>query len=149
MTELLHTNLVKQSVEAFNRGDFQKAVEAFAENAVFTDITLPQPHQGREAIRKAFEAGRRAYPDLKLTPTNWISSENQVVMEYTVAGTQSGPLELPGAGTIPATNKRFQTKGVAVAKLSEGRIVGVTDYSDSASIYKQLGVLPPSGGGPR
>jgi steroid delta-isomerase-like uncharacterized protein len=146
MTEAEHINLVKQSIEAFNRGDLHKAIEPFAENAVFTDITMPQPHQGREAIRKSFEAGRRACPDLRLTPTNWIASENQVVMEYTVTGTQSGPWEIPGVGTIPASNKRFQTKGVAVAKVSGGRIVGVTDYSDSASIYRQLGLTPPSGG---
>ena len=146
MTDLEHVNLVKQSFEAFNRGDFHQAAEPFAENAAFTDITLPQPHQGREAIRKSFETLRRACPDLKRSPTNWIASENQVVMEYTIAGTHNGPWEIPGAGTIPASNKRFQTKGVAVAKMTDGRIVGLTDYLDSASIYKQLGVTLPSGG---
>ena len=145
MTQLEHINLVKQSVEAFNRGDFNKAVEPFAENAVFTDITQLQPFKGREAIRKSFEQGRLASPDLKLTPTNWITSEDQVVMEYTTTGTHKGPWEVAGATTIPATNKCFQTKGVAVAKLSGGRIIGLTDYSDSVNSYKQLGVLQASG----
>jgi steroid delta-isomerase-like uncharacterized protein len=145
MTQLEHINLIKQSVEAFNQGDFNKAVEPFAENAIFTDITQLQPLHGREAIRKSFEKGRIASPDLKLTPTNWITSEDQVVMEYTTTGTHKGPWEVSGATTIPATNKRFQTKGVAVAKLSEGRIIGLTDYSDSVNSYKQLGVLQAAG----
>jgi len=141
MTQLEHINLFKQSVEAFNQGDFNKAVEPFAENAVFTDITQLHPFQGREAIRKSFEKGRLASPDLKLTPTNWITSEDQVVMEYNTTGTHKGPWEVLGATTIPATNKPFQTKGVAVAKLSGGRIISLTDYSDSVNSYKQLGVL--------
>ena len=146
MTGQEHIHLFKQSIGAFNQGDFNKAVELFAENAVFTDITLPQPHQGREAIRKSFEKRKLASPDLELTPTNWVVGENQVVMEYTIAGTHTGPWEMNGGAAIPATNKRFQAKGVAVTKLSEGRVVGVTDYSDSASIYKQLGVVQASGG---
>ena len=40
MTGQEHIHLFKQSIGAFNQGDFNKAVELFAENAVFTDITL-------------------------------------------------------------------------------------------------------------
>jgi steroid delta-isomerase-like uncharacterized protein len=141
MTQLEHINLIKQSVEAFNQGDFNKAVEPFSENAVFTDITQLQPVHGREAIRKSFEKGRLASPDLKLIPTNWITNESQVVMQYNATGTHKGAWEVSGATTLPATNKPFQTKGVAIAELRDGRIVSLTDYSDSVNSYKQLGLL--------
>ena len=141
MSEQEQINLVKQSIEAFNRGDLIKAVEPFDEKATFLDIAAPQPHQGREAIRKAFESGRRACPDLKLSPTNWVVGENQVVMEYTLSGTHKGAWELPTGAVIPPTNKRFQAKGVAVATISSGRIVGLTDYS-SPTVLSQLGVTP-------
>ena len=149
MTGQEHIHLFKQSIEAFNQGDFNKAVEPFAENAVFTDVTQLQPLQGREAIRKSFEKGRLASPDLRLTPTNWITGEDHVVMEYNTTGTHKGPWEVAGTTTIPATNKRFQTKGVAVAKLSEGRIISFTDYSDSVNSYKQLGMFQAAGVPPR
>jgi predicted ester cyclase len=47
---------------------------------------------------------------------------------------------------IPATNKSFETEGVAIHRVRDGKIVEYWSVVDLAGTLVQLGVLPAPGG---
>jgi steroid delta-isomerase-like uncharacterized protein len=57
-------------------------------------------------------------------------------MEWVMSGTQKG--SFPG---MPATGKRFSTRGVTILELQAGKIRRNSDYWDAAGVMRQVGLL--------
>jgi SnoaL-like polyketide cyclase len=60
-------------------------------------------------------------------------------------GTHSGPFVTP-AGTIPATGGSIELRFAELFEVSEGKIRQMHAYYDTATMMRQLGLLPPAGG---
>jgi SnoaL-like polyketide cyclase len=67
-----------------------------------------------------------------------------VATEHIGRGTHTGPLVTP-AGTIPATGRPVELRLAELYEVQEDRIKRLNAYYDSASLMRQLGLLPPQG----
>ena len=128
--------------EAFNAQDWDGFFELYAESAVYSGPGIPEPLKGRAALREAFEVFHTAFPDIRSKPERSFGQGDWVCMEYTITGTHTGPLKLPGGETIPATNKPVRLQGCGVYKFEGGEITEEHDYSDQLGMMAQLGLAP-------
>lgn len=130
-------------VDAYNQGDPKPwYVELFASDALLHDPLSSEPLHGRDAMVKQEEELLEAFPDRKLTVYNFLAKGDSAVVEWVFAGTHTGPLAAK-SGTIPPTNRRLELRGVSVYRVNrEGLVVEARRYYDTASITRQLGLVP-------
>lgn len=81
-----HEQLVNDMF-AFYNGDFSKQ-DVFAESVKFVDPLAEL--QGRDELEAFVREMRTAFPDLQLTWTNMLASDEMVMVEWTVTGTHEG-----------------------------------------------------------
>jgi steroid delta-isomerase-like uncharacterized protein len=134
-------DLEKQSKDLFaalNSGDLERFLSFHTDDVVVTmaDGTVIQ---GKDNLRDYLKSSFAAISDLKADLTSVFCSGNQLCEEYILSGKHTG--DLMG---ISATGKSFSYRTVAVKTLTGDKISQVSSYSDSASLMRQLGALPPS-----
>jgi len=82
---------------------------------------------------------RLSFPDLKYTVDREIAEGDFVAVQYTFRGTNTGPWR-----GFPATAKPVERSGLIIFQIVEGKIVEEWAAFDRLTIYKQLGLTPPS-----
>ena len=80
-----------------------------------------------------------AFPDLRFSIDQLLSSGDYAVTRYTAAGTHRGDL----MGIAP-TNRRAETHGCTIAEIRNGKVARSWVYWDTGHLLRQLGVLPAS-----
>ena len=130
----------KRGFEAFNTGDVSIADEIVAEGAPAHDAAMPEELSGPEALKKAVEIYRGAFPDLSLTIDDCFSDGDLVCIRWTSEGTNDG--ELMG---MPPTGKRVKSEGISIDKIQDGKIVESWVHWDNLGLMQQLGVGEPAG----
>ena len=135
---------IQGNQNAYNARNAGKVAENYAEDATFQDPFLPQPIQGKGAIKQYHEGLFSAFPDFTVS-TRWsvVSGETTLLIN-TAAATNKGPIRTPDGKTIPPTNRKFQGGEYAVVfQLNKaGKIQSLRVYGDSLAIFKQLGLNP-------
>ena len=112
----------------------------FAEDAVFTQMPLPQPFTGREAIagmlRLFYED---AFSDAKgeLRQVAADTERGLGFIEFTFRGRHTGAL----AG-IPPTGRDVEVPMLGIYEIANGKIQKARLYYDMATLTRQLGQLP-------
>jgi hypothetical protein len=81
--------------------------------------------------------------DIHLDLHDAFGAGNWATAEYTFSATNNGLIPVPGT-----TGKSFSVRTVTVFELLGDKILRSSDYYDSATILKQLGVMPEPGGAP-
>ena len=134
--------LARKLYDAFNNHDLNACVALAAEDIEVMLVPFGQTFNGKEGFR-AFMAGfAQAFPDLTITVTNQIATEDQVVSECRWRGTNNGPLMSP-QGEIPATGKTVEGAVFCeVWAIRNGKIVSLRNYQDVATWLRQLGLVP-------
>ena len=84
---------------------------------------------------------KQAMPDVKGKVTGALESGNEVVLEVTWQGTQTGPLEGPG-GTIPASGKRQTTPAAWIFDFDGDKVKESRQYFDMVAFLQQIGAMP-------
>jgi steroid delta-isomerase-like uncharacterized protein len=136
----------EKNFELWNAHDIDGSLALYSEDIVWQDVGIPQPLHGREAVRQYIQGWFSAFPDIQLTVTNRVVSEDQVAGELEWSGTQSGPLQLgPGTPALPATGKRVIGKGTYFVRIKDNQAVEVHTYPDNAGLMIQLGLMPMPG----
>lgn len=112
----------------------------FAEDAVFTQMALPQPFTGREAIAgmlRLFYAD--AFSDAKgeLRQVAADSQQSLGFIEFTFTGRHTGAL----AGIQP-TGREVEVPMLGVYEIERGKIQRARLYYDMATLMRQLGQQP-------
>src|SRR5687767_7617579 len=130
----------EKQISVFNAHDADGWTNSYAENATVSDPGYPEPLRGRDAIRKDITDFFTAFPDMRFNVTDVITDGDKFVVEGTGTGTHQGPLQGP-AGEIPATNKRVETKFVAIGRVDDSDLITEERrYYDQASLFQQLGL---------
>jgi len=141
-----HLKLDEEEIAAWNAHDVERALAIFPEDVMWQDVTSPQPFNGKDAIRQYLQGWFSAFPDIKITVTNRVITEDYVAAEIDFAGTNNGPLQLaPGAPAIPATGRMVNGKGTYFIHFKDGKPVEVRSYPDAAGMLMQLGMMPMPG----
>jgi steroid delta-isomerase-like uncharacterized protein len=133
--------LVEEHVLAENDHDVDATMRTFGEAASFQLNAEPLP--GRAAVTAFYAELMQAFPDLQIEVKRRHTSDEAVVLEVVIRGTQRA--EFRG---IPSTGRTAEFPLCAVFDFDEhDRLREETVYFDSALMLTQLGVLPQPAGG--
>jgi len=104
-----------------------------APDPIYHDMTQP-PAEGHDEIREFGRKWVSGAPDFKVHVEQFVIQGDTVVNRGVISGTMKG--EFWG---MPATGKSFDLPYCQVAKVKEGKIVRIWDFSDSATMAYQVG----------
>ncbi len=133
--------IARDSVEAFNVGDFEGSTAAMTADSILNEFGTQRKVLGAAAVREVLKGWKQAMPDVTGTVTNAFASGNNVALEVTWRGTHTGPLESPG-GTIPASGKTVVTPGSWVFEFEGDKIKESRHYFDMVTFLQQIGAMP-------
>ena len=120
-----------------SKGNLAVADEIIAANHVHHDPATPDFGKGPEGQKQTISLYRTAFPDLQFKIDQIIEADDFVTTRYTSTGTHKG--ELRG---IAPTNKTIKVEGMAINRISRGRIVETWVIWDALGLMQQLGVVP-------
>lgn len=125
--------------DSMNRHDAHQAATCYADEVV---IVAPEgSSEGREQAELYLSSFLRSFPDMTVTSWSKISSGDLVVDEWSLTGTNTGPVELPDGRTAPPTGKPVTLRGCDVGTVADGQIISHRLYYDQLDLLTQLGLL--------
>jgi steroid delta-isomerase-like uncharacterized protein len=133
--------VVRDNIEAFNQGDKERFRAQLAPDAVYREYATGREVHGAGEVTDVAFAWRDAFPDARGEITNVFASGDQVTLQITWTGTQTGALVSP-SGTIPPTGKQVSIPAVEVITIRDGKPAATDHYFDLLTMLVQLGVAP-------
>jgi steroid delta-isomerase-like uncharacterized protein len=128
---------VEEHVRQENRHDLDRLLAIFGQKALYEDAPWGEMHEGIDAVRAYYATLFRAAPDLHIDIKKRHVSDDAIVLEVVITGTQLGPWR-----GLPPTGRRLEFPLCAVFTFDENdRMVGERIYYDRATVLRQLGVL--------
>lgn len=94
---------------------------------------------GDNAVRALLEELFTGFPDLRIDPHKIHHADDAVIGEGRMTGTHAATF----AG-IPATGRSIDYPAVAIFEFDDDQLVCEKVYFDSATLLRQLGILPPA-----
>ena len=131
--------VVREHMESENRHDFDATIATFARPR-YEIMPTGDVFDGEDAVRGYFAASRAAFPDQRNEVKSIRHADDAVITEFDLLGTHLGPLR-----GIPPTGKTFRCPMTAFFIFEGDRIVCERVYCDSATILRELGILPGLG----
>ncbi len=125
--------------EVVNKGNLAVIDELVAPNFVQHDAP-PGITADREGMKQFFAMHLSAFPDFHSTLEDMFAEGDKVVQRFTARGTHKG--EFMG---IPPTDKQVTITGIAIHRITGGKIVEDWTNMDMLGAMQQLGVIPPPG----
>jgi steroid delta-isomerase-like uncharacterized protein len=132
--------LLDRYVELYNEGDLDACMELYAENA--SQRMHDGVFEGIDAIHERLARDLTAFPDAKYVVDSFFAEGDRFADEWTLTGTNNGPLRLPDGTEIPPTGKPVEIKGMEFVELRDGKIVVDNLYYDFMAAVFQLGLVP-------
>jgi len=125
--------------ESWNRRDFAGVVRNSAEGLVYTDRSRNLTLDTRDKFREWTEGWAKAFSDGRITKPEYIDAGDIVVAQFTVEGTNDGPL-----GSLKPTRRRMSLPFCEICHFDkEGRIVSGGCYYDQYTLLTQLEHVQP------
>jgi steroid delta-isomerase-like uncharacterized protein len=122
--------------EAWSSGDPDAPRRFLAPDCVLEDI-VGGVHNGWTDIRAFFASGLRRWPDLKLVPERFWTSDDGVALTWEMSATQR---------TVDfgrdAVGKVWRSPGMSYLVIEGGKVVREVDYHDRVNVALSLGVMP-------
>ena len=131
------TAQAKSVVEAFNNDDWD-AARSLLGDSTYNELGTQRSLAGADAIIEALQGWKSAMPDVKGTVTSAAESGQEVVLEVTWEGTQTGEM-VTEQGTIPPSGKRQKTPSAFIFDYDNGKLKESRHYFDMLTFLKQIG----------
>lgn len=135
-------DIYDEGVRRFNAGDIDATSELYAEDAVL--VTPDGTFEGRAAIHQFWKEDKATCPDSKSTVHAFFEQADAVAGEWTMVGTNTGPVHLPDGTVLPATGRHVEVHGMELRQFRDGKVVRHHVYWDNMGFARQLGLLPES-----
>ena len=129
-------SLLEKQFAAWNSHDPDKVAACYTDDATYEDVAFGEVAHGREELKKMAAGFFAAVPDMKLEIVSSSQHGNEGSVEWVFSGTDAG---------LYKTGKKFSVRGASRFQLRGGKFSSNKDFYDSASIMRQVGVLPPAG----
>jgi len=136
-TRLARIAIVEQHVRLENEHDLEGVLRTFGDTARYDDEAWGEHYQGGDGVRLFYGQLMRALPDLEIEVQRRHVTDDAVVLEVMIRGTQLG--EWRG---LPATGRRVELPLCGVYTFdSQDRLAGEKIYYDRGTVLRQLGVF--------
>jgi len=122
--------------EAFNSRNVDLLDDLVSEHCVDHHLP-PELPPGREGLKLWFNGAFAAFPDCQITVKDMVAEGDKVAIRFEFSGTHQG--EFMG---IPATGNQFSITGMALARISGGKLAEWWENADVMGMMQQLGVVP-------
>jgi steroid delta-isomerase-like uncharacterized protein len=129
--------VVREHMESENRHDFDATIATF-KHPRYEIIPTGDVFDGETEVRGYFATSRAAFPDQRNELRAMHHTDDAVIVEFDLLGTHKGTLR----GVIPPTGKEFRCPMTAFFMFDGEGIVCERVYFDSATILRQLGLVP-------
>jgi steroid delta-isomerase-like uncharacterized protein len=126
-------DLVQKQFAAWNGHDADKVASFYTDDVVYEDVAFGLKARGHAEMRKMAADFFAGVPDLKLEVVSNRSMGDRGSVEWVFSGTDVG---------LYKTGKKFSVRGASVYEVRGGKFSSNRDYYDSASIMRQVGILP-------
>jgi steroid delta-isomerase-like uncharacterized protein len=125
--------------ESWNKRDFAGVVRNAAENLVYTDQAQTRTLNGKDNFREWVESWAKAFPDGRITKSEYLDAGDVVVACFIVEGTNKGAF-----GPFQPTGRRASFPFCEISHFDQqGKLVSGSCYYDQYTILTQLGHLQP------
>jgi steroid delta-isomerase-like uncharacterized protein len=138
---------VERWADAWNSHSPERVLELMTDDVVYDDSAWPKTMRGHADVREFLDHSWRAFPDLNFGVREGPyvhASEPKAAFWWDGGGTHTGLLDPPG---LKATGKRMELDGADFHEYRDGKVARLRVVFDVAGSMRQLGVLPPTGGG--
>jgi len=138
LSELAQARLavVEEHIGHENRHDLVGIMSTFGEDAQYADAPWGERHVGRSAVEQYYRDLLKSLPDLKIDVQDRFVTDDAVVVEVVITGTQTGSWR-----GLPATGRpvRFPLCGIYRFAPS-GKLASESIYYDRAGVLAQVGL---------
>ena len=118
--------------EVWNEGRLGTVDELMAPEGVAHDVTGKDVDlRGPAEFKRAAQAMRAAFSDMRLEMLDIITSESKAAMRLNVTLTHTGAL-----GDLPPTGKRVSTEVMCLVHLRDGQIIEGWNYWDIGAVLE-------------
>jgi steroid delta-isomerase-like uncharacterized protein len=136
--ELDNLRIAREAFAAWNAHEPKQHSVLLDQQYVLESDTVPSPLRGQEAHRQFMDVYLRAFPDLRFDIEQMLASGDHVITRWHSMGTHQG--EFMG---IPPTGRRGEgIHGCSIIQVRYGKIAHEWLFWDTATLLRQLGVLP-------
>jgi predicted ester cyclase len=132
--------------EVYEKGNVAVVDELIAPEYVLRNAASgwrSSQNRGPEVYRHMVRAWRETPPVYTVTIEQMIAEGDKVVTVFTFAGTQRGDLAKGPFGPIKPTGRLLNLPDIMISRISDGKIVEEWESANWASIWQQLGAIPP------
>ncbi|MFE3323565.1 ester cyclase [Streptomyces sp. NPDC059176] len=124
------------SEEVVNQGNYA-ALKDLVHPDVQFDSKMAGVAPGIEGVKAVFSAMRKGFPDLACAIDELVAEGPTVAERFTFTGTHQGEFH----GVAP-TGKRVTVQGMAMFRVTDGKIAARWGVEDQLGLLKQLGYFP-------
>jgi steroid delta-isomerase-like uncharacterized protein len=128
--------IVREHMESENRHEFDVTMGTFA-HPRYEIVPTGEVYDGAEEVDRYYSESRAAFPDQRNELIAMYHADDAVLVEFWLKGTHEG--EFRG---IPPTHKAFTCRCLAIFAFEGEGLVCERVYFDTATILRQLGLLP-------
>lgn len=124
--------------QVWNRGAEEAIARLMAPTAQFHGLPTPDgnPIVGPDAFMPFFHQFRQAFPDIHIEVERSVAEGEMVALHCRVRGNHRGE----GLGIAPS-GRPLDIRGMAMARIRDGRIVEAWNCFDFLSLYNQVGLV--------
>lgn len=127
--------------EVWNQGREELIDQMRAPDTVTTGLGEGSQESRGNAPFKTFYANLRGtFPDLRVSIEDSIAEGDKVSVRLSLEGTHMGD------ALAPATGRKVKFTGIAIARISNGKIAEAWNNLDQLGMLKQIGALPAEAG---
>lgn len=130
--------LLDKVLEMWNKGNLALIPELYTADTVGFSSSTPVPFVGHEGIKRWVENTRVMMPDLVMAFPEVVVQGDKIMTIWTMTGTQTGPMVMPG-GTLPPTGGKVSITGMSIDYLKDGKM------AKEVVIFNALDMLMPLG----
>jgi steroid delta-isomerase-like uncharacterized protein len=129
--------IVEQHVRLENAHDLEGVLRTFGDTAHYDDEAWGEHYEGGNGVRLFYEQLMKALPDLEIEIQRRHVTDDAVLLEVMIRGTQLGPWR-----GLPATGRRVEVPLCGVYTFDpDDRLSGEKIYYDRGTVLRQLGVF--------
>lgn len=134
--------LARDSIDAFNRDDWDHIRELITDDYVYEETGTGQVTRGGDELIAGLKAWKTSVPDATGEVTRVLTDGTTTAVEVVWTGTQTGPMDMGGGSEFPASGLPFTTWATMWTRWEDGKAAEERHHMDVLGMLSQIGALP-------